>query len=120
MEYHRTHPESRSGDAVLEVWSTADYIAQLVAKQQFQGAWASRSDQLSFVPDNLKRSHGQPFCVIRRPSVVSIIWYLSADEKCGLDALLETHPEEIRSGEMVFSGREPERAHWVYVLDVQR
>src|SRR6267378_609259 len=53
VEYHRKHPNKRN-DGVTVTWSTADYIAMAIAKQNLQGEWAKPTDQLSFLPDNLK------------------------------------------------------------------
>lgn len=52
MEYHRQHSEERRGDAVLEVWSTADYIAQSVIEQHLVGDWAKMTDKLKRIDGN--------------------------------------------------------------------
>jgi len=49
VEYHRKHPNKRN-DGVTVTWSTADYVAMAIAKQNLQGEWAKPTDQLSFLP----------------------------------------------------------------------
>ncbi len=113
MEYHRQHPEKRRGDLVLEVWSTADYIAQSVIEQHSVGDWAATSDQLAFLPDRLKRMGGKPFCVIQRSDVIEVVWYFSGPEKCNLQSNFNASLSRIASGDMEFSGRTD---YWIYIL----
>jgi hypothetical protein len=113
MEYHRQHPEKRKGDEVLEVWSTADYIAQSVIAQHRVGNWAKMSDELAFLPDRLKRINGKPLCVIQKGDIIEVVWYLSNAEKCSLQSLFSANPSQIASGDMEFSGRTD---YWIYVL----
>ena len=60
MEFHRTHPDKRKGDQVLEVWSDADYIARSVAEHNSTGQWVAWSDRLPYLPENLKKREGRP------------------------------------------------------------
>ena len=113
MEYHRKHPDQRHGDGVLEVWSQADYLAQAVANQHLSGSWAKMSDDLTFVPDHLKRYADKPFCVIQRPGMVRVVWYAGGAEKCSPEATFNTDWWRVRSGDMEFSGRSD---YWTYVL----
>jgi hypothetical protein len=115
MEYHRQHPEKRRGDLPLDVWSTADYIAQSVVEQHSRGDWATMSDQLAFLPDRLKRMSGNPFCVIQRSDTIEVVWYfsLSGSEKCSLESKFNANLSGIASGDMQFSGRTD---YWIYVL----
>jgi hypothetical protein len=111
MEYHRTHQDQRKGDEVLEVWSDADYIAQLVANQNSAGQWGEWSDNLPYLPENLRKRDGRPYCVIESPPDTIVIWFLSpAPPKC--DVALGSVPPNLRSGDLEFSGRED---YWVYL-----
>jgi hypothetical protein len=115
MEYHREHPERRRGDTVFDTWSTADYIAVDVAKQNLPGQWAKDSDQLFFLPAFLRVDPaGRPFCVVQRPDVIIVLRFL--DKKamdCTVDGTRQIDVSNIRSGDMEFSGRTD---FWVYVL----
>lgn len=115
MEYHRQHPDQRREDKVLEAWSAADYVATEVAKQQF-GERVKRSDQLFFLPTNLRLdSSGNPFCVIRKAGVVIVLRFLEKSAKeCRPDIEEQVDISSIRSGEMAFSGR---KDFWIYVLN---
>jgi hypothetical protein len=77
VEYHRKHPNKRN-DGVTVTWSTADYVAMAIAKQRLEGEWAKPTDQLSFLPDNLKLDqNGRPFCVIQRADSIIVLAYLN-------------------------------------------
>src|ERR1700732_4660842 len=78
MEYHRTHPDKRRGDQVLEVWSDADYIAQSVVQHNSPNQWATWSDKLSYLPETLRTRDGRPYCVINAPPDTIVLWFLSA------------------------------------------
>ena len=114
MEYHRAHPDKRSGDPVLDTWSTADYIAHNVAKQNQPGEWAKPSNQLLFLPAGLKLdSVGRPFCVVQKPDAIIVSRFL--DKKtidCTLDSAKLLDISNIHSGDMEFSGRTD---YWIYV-----
>jgi hypothetical protein len=113
MEYHRQHPEKRQGDSVLEVWSTADYIAQSIIEQHRAGDWATMSEQLAFLPDRLKRMNGKPFCIIQKGDIIEVVWYFSGAEKCSLQSQFNANLSHLASGDMEFSGR---KDYWIYVL----
>jgi len=115
MEYHRQHPEKRRGDKVLEVWSTADYIAQAVASQRIPGTWARFSDQLEFLrPEIRSDTSGRPFCVVQTSASIVVVDYLSAGPaSCTLRSTEALDTARIKSGDMEFSGRSD---YWVYVL----
>lgn len=115
MEYHREHPDKRRGDSVLDAWSAADYIALDVAKQKLKGEWAKPSDQLAFLPTNLKLdSAGRPFCVIQRGEAIIVLRFLDKTAMdCTLDTAKQLDISNIHTGDMEFSGR---TAYWIYVL----
>ena len=119
MEYHREHPDQRRGDTVLEVWSKADYIAQSVKKEGLAGSWARFSDQLQFLPENLKGANGKAFCVIQFPAMIVVLWPpLQPFDNCTIYLAPAPHDvAEIKSGEMRFSGRTDS---WVYVLKSEK
>src|SRR2546425_926635 len=73
VEYHRKHPNKRN-DGVTVTWSTADYVAMAIAKQKLEGEWVKPTDQLSFLPDNLKLDqNGRPFCAIQRADSIIVL-----------------------------------------------
>jgi len=113
MEYHRQHPEKRPGDQALEVWSTADYIAQSVIARHSAGDWAEMSDNLAFLPDKFQRKYGNPFCVIQKADIIEVVWYFSTAGQCTLQTQFNTDLSRIASGDMQFSGRTD---YWIYVL----
>lgn len=115
MEYHRLHPESRRGDQVLETWSTADYIAQVVASQRISGTWARFSDQLDFLRPEIRiDASGRPFCVVQTSGGIVVVDYLSdVPATCTLQSTETLDTARIKSGDMEFSERTD---HWVYVL----
>ena len=115
MEYHREHPDKRRGDSVLETWSAADYIALDVAKQKLKGEWAKPSDQLTFLPTDLKLdSGGRPFCVIQRDEAIIVLRFLDKTVMdCTLDTARHLDISNIHSEDMEFSGRTD---YWIYVL----
>lgn len=115
MEYHREHPDNRRGNSVLDAWSAADYIALDVAKQKLKGEWAKSSDQLSFLPTDLKAdSGGRPFCVIQRDDAIIVLRFLDKTAMdCTLDTARQLDISNIHSGDMEFSGRTD---YWAYVL----
>ena len=114
MEYHRKHPDKRKGDQVLEVWSDADYIAQSVAKHNSPKEWATWSDKLSFLPENLRKRDGRPYCVINTSRETIVIWFLSgASANCNISSAEDAPHLVIPSGDLEFSGREN---YWIYVL----
>ena len=115
MEYHRLHPEKRKGDIVLETWSTADYIAQAVARQNIPGEWAARSDRLPFLDQILRYDwKGRSFCVIQKWNTVIVLCYPhEGGRSCYIDAVSKTELNGIVSGDMRFSGRSDV---WIYVL----
>jgi hypothetical protein len=115
MEYHREHPDKRRGDIVLDTWSAADYIALDTAKQKLTDEWAKPSDQLAFLPTDLKLDPaGRAFCVVQRDETIIVLRFL---DKTGLDCTLDTAKQldisKMHSGDMEFSGRTD---YWVYVL----
>jgi hypothetical protein len=114
MEYHRQHPDKRKGDAVLEVWSDADYIAQAVAKINPAGHWAAWSDELSYLPDNLRNRNGRPYCVIDSPPDTIVLWFVSsASATCNVNSADDVPLSNIQSGNLEFSGRSD---YWIYIL----
>jgi hypothetical protein len=114
MEYHRTHPDKRQGDSVLEVWSDADYIAQLVDQQHPQGEWAQWSDTLSYLPKNLQSRNGRPYCVLNSPEQILVFWFLSDQPRtCDQSSANTAQIAAVQSGDLDFSGR---RDNWVYVF----
>jgi hypothetical protein len=114
MEYHRTHPDKRKGDVVLEVWSDADYIAQYVAQQNSPNRWAAWSDNLSYLPERLKDHGGHPYCVVESPPETIVLWFLSAPPaNCNVISATSAPLSSIQSGDLEFSGRED---YWIYVL----
>ena len=118
VEYHRKHPKKRN-DGVTVTWSTADYVAMATAKQNLEGEWAKPSDQLSFLPDNLKVDpNGRPFCVIQRADSIIVLAYLNkAPMDCTLDATKHIDDSHLVSGDMDFSGRTD---YWIYALKTTR
>ena len=114
MEYHRQHPDKRKGDAVLEVWSDADYIAQAVAKINPAGRWAAWSDKLSYLPDSLRNRNGHPYCVIDSPTDTIVLWFVSsASATCNVNSADDAPLSNIQSGNLEFSGRSD---YWIYIL----
>jgi hypothetical protein len=115
MEYHREHPEKRRGDSVLDTWSAADYIALDVTKQKLKGEWAKSSDQLDFLPTDLKiDSRGSPFCVIQTDEAIFVLSFLNkTTTDCTVDIAKRTDTSYIHSGNMEFSGRND---YWIYLL----
>jgi hypothetical protein len=78
-EYHRTHPDKRRSDGVLETGSTADYIAPAVKHQKTLGDWASFSHCLAFQrPETRKDMSGHPFCFIKRGTDIVVVDLVSA------------------------------------------
>lgn len=115
MEYRREHPDKRHGDSILDAWSEADYITLDVAKQKLDGEWAKQSDQLAFLPTDLKfDSSGRPFCVIQRGEVVIVLRFLDKTPlDCTLDTAKQLDISKIHSGDLEFSGRTD---FWIYAL----
>ena len=115
MEYHREHPDKRRGDSVLDAWSAADYTALDVANQKLKGEWAKPSDQLAFLPTDLRLdSSGRPFCVIQRGEAIIVLRFLDKTAMgCTLDTAKQLDISNIHSGDMEFSGRTD---YWIYVL----
>jgi len=115
MEYHREHPDKRRGDSVLETWSAADYITLDVAKQKLKGEWAKSSDQLAFLPTDLRLdSVGRPFCVIQRDEAIIVLRFLDKTVMdCTLDTARHLDISKIHSEDMEFSGHTD---YWIYVL----
>ncbi len=115
MEYHRKHPDQQRGDGVLETWSKADYIAEAVEKHQSIGVGAHSSDQLAFLPDNLKWENGKAFCIVQLPAMTIVLYPPSKSfDSCTVDLAPSPHEvSNIKSGDMQFSGRTDA---WVYVL----
>jgi hypothetical protein len=118
VEYHRKHPNKRN-DGVTVTWSTADYVAMAIAKENLEGEWAKPSDQLSFLPDNIKvDTNGRPFCVIQRTdSIIVLAYWNKTQMECTLDATRHIDDSHIVSGDMEFSGRTD---YWIYVLKTAR
>ncbi len=118
VEYHRKHPNKRN-DGVTVTWSTADYVAMAIAKQNLEGEWAKPTDQLSFLPDNLKLDqNGRPFCVIQRANSIIVLAYWNKKlMDCTLDATKNIDDSHIISGDMEFSGRTD---YWIYSLKTIR
>jgi hypothetical protein len=117
MEYHRQHPDQRRGDGVLDSWSQMDYIAVAVAGQNQEGDWASLSDHLPFLKDNLRLDlDGRPYCIVQTPDSIYVVRYLRESTKeplnCSEDIAHFSVPA-IRSGDMEFSGRTD---YWIYLL----
>jgi hypothetical protein len=116
MEYHRTHPDKRQGDTVLEAWADADYIAHIVQQRRSSGEWAEWSDKLPYLPDDLRFGHGRPYCVIRFLKEIVVIRFGSAaPENCNTTSAGDASLTSIRSGDLEFSGR----TDWVYLLRTQ-
>lgn len=115
MEHHRQHPNQRNGDDVLETWSTADYIAVATAQQKLPSNWASPSDRLPFLQNELRLdSSDRPFCVILNAGNIVVLRLLAETPlDCRLNAAEQINISRIRSGDMDFSGRSD---FWVYVL----
>lgn len=114
MEYHRAHPNKRQGDSVLEVWSDADYIAQLVNQQHPHGEWAQWSDTLSYLPKNLQSRNGRPYCVFNSPEQILVFWFLSNQSgTCDQSSANAAQIAAVQSGDLDFSGRTD---NWVYVF----
>ena len=118
VEYHRKHPNKRN-DGVTVTWSMADYVAMAIAKQNLEGEWAKPSDQISFLPDNLKVDrNGRPFCVIQRTdSIIVLAYWNKTPMDCTSDATKDIDDSHIISGDMEFSGRTD---YWIYVLKTTR
>lgn len=118
VEYHRKHPSKRN-DGVTVTWSTADYVAMATAEQNLEGQWAKPSDQLPFLPDNLKADRdGRAFCVIQRTdSIIVLAYWNKTPMECTLDATKHIDDTQIVSGDMEFSGRTD---YWIYVLKTTR
>jgi hypothetical protein len=119
MEYNRQHPEKRPGDAVLETWSTADYIAQAAVDQKSPGDWAHSTDQLLFLQSSLQKDlAGRPFCIVRRGGEIVVIRYVAETQTpgCTLQSTGNADTAKIRSGDMEFSGPAD---YWTYSLRVQ-
>ena len=116
MEYHRSHPDKRAGDRVLETWSTADYIAQTVRDRKISGNWSQWSDQMLFLTPAIQHDQsGQPFCVIQRHAEILVIDYFQPrPPTCG--SIPDIDRSLTRSGDMQFSGRTD---YWVYVLKME-
>jgi hypothetical protein len=113
MKFHRTHPDQRKGDNVLEVWSDSDYIAHLAAQQNTANPWAAWSDSLTFLPEKIRKRDGRPYCVIESPPDTTVIWFLSpASLKCNVTGGFAPI-SNIRSGDLEFSGRQD---YWIYLL----
>ena len=115
MEYHREHPDKRRGDSVLDTWSAADYVALAVARQKLKGDWATPSDQLPFLPADVKFDlEGRPFCVIQRAEAVIVLRFLSrTGGGCTLGTAKQIDISNINSGDMEFSRRTD---YWIYVV----
>lgn len=114
MEYHRTHPNKRSGDLVLEVWSDADYIAKLVNQQHSRTEWAQWSNTLPYLPKNLQERDGRPYCVFNSSTLVLVFWFVTNREKtCEQSSASAAQIAGVQSGDLDFSGRTD---YWVYVL----
>jgi len=115
MEYRREHPDTRRGNSVLDAWSEADYIALDVARQKLNGEWEKPSDQLAFLPTELKLdSRGKPFCVIQRGQVIIVLRILDRTTlDCAMDTSEHLDISKIHSGDLEFSGRTD---YWIYVL----
>jgi hypothetical protein len=107
MEQHRVHPDNRRGDSVLDAWSEADYIALGVAEQKRREEWAKPSDQLAFLPADLKvDSGGRPFCVIQTDEDIIVLRVLGkTTSDCTLDTVKQINISKIQSGNLEFSGR---------------
>jgi hypothetical protein len=118
VEYHRKHPNKRN-DGVTVTWSTADYVAMAIAKQKLEGEWVKPTDQLAFLPDNLKLDqNGRPFCVIQRAdSIIVLAYWNKTPMDCTLDATKNINDSHIISGDMEFSGRTD---YWIYALKTTR
>jgi hypothetical protein len=118
VEYHRKHPNKRN-DEVTVTWSTADYVAMAIAKQKLEGEWAEPTDQLSFLPDDLKLGqNGRPFCAIQRAnSIIVLAYWNKTPMDCTLDATRNIDDSHIISGDMEFSGRTD---YWIYSLKTAR
>ena len=114
VEYHRKHPNKRN-DTVTVTWSEADYVAMAVVKQNLEGEWAKPSDELSFLPENLKLDpDGRPFCVIQRTyGIVVLAYWGKTPMDCTPDATRTIDDSHIVSGDMEFSGRTD---FWIYSL----
>ena len=114
MEYHRTHPDKRPGDSVLEVWSDADYIAQLVNQQHPRGEWAQWSDTLPYLPKNLQSRDGRPYCVVNSSEQILVFWFLSNQSgTCEQSSANTAQIATVQSGDLDFSARTD---NWVYVF----
>jgi hypothetical protein len=115
MEYHRGHPDQRRGDGVLDAWSAVDYIALDVASHKLTSEWAKPTDQLAFLPTDLKLdSGGRPFCVIQRAEAIIVLRFLDKTAMdCAMDTAKRLDISNIQSGDMEFSGRTD---YWIYVL----
>jgi hypothetical protein len=119
MEYHRQHPENRPGDAVLQAWSTAGYIAQAVVDQKSPGDWTHYTDQLLFLQSSLQQDlAGRPFCIVRRGGEIVVIRYVAETQTpgCTLQSTGNVNTAKIRCGDMEFSGRADS---WTYSPRVQ-
>lgn len=118
VEYHRKHPDKRN-DGVTVTWSTADYVAMATAKQNFEGEWAKPSDQLPFLPNDIKVNHdGRPFCVIQKgESIIVLAYWNTFPMNCTLEAAKSIDDSHTISGDMEFSGRTD---YWIYVLKTAR
>ncbi len=115
MEYHREHPDKRRGDNVLETWSQADYIALNITRQKLKSEWAKSSDQLPFLPAELRLdSSGRPLCVIQTGEAVIVLRFMDkTNSECSIDTAKSLDVSKVQSGDMVFSGRAD---FWIYVL----
>ena len=104
MEYHREHPETRKGDARLELWSTADYVAKSVQEHDSGGSWAKWSDQIPYLAEAIKKFNGHPFCVIESPSqTVVLAFYVDSNlssRTCTAAAVPPNAIAGIESGDM--------------------
>jgi hypothetical protein len=114
MEYHRDHPDKRQGDLVLEVWSDADYIAQLVYQQHEGNEWAQWSDALSYLPQNLRRHGGKPYCILNLSDQILVFWALpNQTVACQVSMANSPQISTVQSGDLDFSGRSD---FWVYAF----
>jgi len=118
VEYHRKHPNKRN-DTVTVTWSTADYVAMAIAKQKLEGEWVKPSDELAFLPDNLKLdTNKRPFCVIQKAdSIIVLAYWDKTPMVCTFDATKNINDSHIISGDMEFSGRTD---YWIYSLKTTR